>query len=320
MSSTAAAPSPEHLARLAKRTSLGSARLAVSEYTRAVLSDVLRSRAVNPTQYRLLLCVLDSPGAEVPLSELAQRTHMTSSAAGQALAPLEERGLVRRIRPAGDGRERTVALTDEGRIFVEETEEALRQTLWDRFERHAPDHRDTLAQGLREGAAIGDLWRDEALTRDYVASASLVAADVAARAVESSLRSACDLTLNEARVLQRLAEVGEPMRGVDLAEQLAISPATATRAGMRLEKRGLVQRLAAEKNAQAVFLSPTEAGRTAQKAVLGAFDAAGHAVYGAEERGAMPFIDAIRHGFSIRADRLEGTRHRELLESLRPLQ
>lgn len=319
MNPTAAAPSLEHLASLAKRTSLGSARLAVSDYTRAVLSDVLRGRAVNPTQYRLLLCALDSPGAEASLSALAQRTHMTSSAAGQALAPLEERGLVRRIRPAGDGRERMVALTAEGRVFIEETEEALRQTLWARFEHHAPGHRDTLIQGLREGAAIGDLWRDENLARNYVASASLVAADVAARAVESSLRSTCGLTLNEARVLQRLAEVGEPMRGVDLAEQLAISPATATRAGMRLEKRGLVQRLAAEKNAQAVFLSPTERGRAAQKDVLATLDEAGHAVYGAEEHGGMPFIDAIRHGFSIRADHLEGTRHRELLESLRPL-
>lgn len=320
MSPTAAAPSPEHLARLAKRTSLGSARLAVSEYTRAVLTDVLRDRAVNPTQYRLLLCALDSPGAEAPLSGLAQRTDMTSSATGQALAPLEERGLVRRLRPPGDGRERAVALTAKGRIFIEEAEEALRRTLWDRFEHHAPGHRDTLIQGLREGAVIGDLWRDGALTHDYVASASLVAADVAARAVERSLRAKCGLTLNEARVLQRLAEVGEPMRGVDLAEQLAFSPATATRAGMRLEKRGLVERLGAEKNAQAVFLSPTEAGRAAQKAVLATLDEAGHAVYGAEEHGGMPFIDAIRHGFSVRADHLEGTRHRELLESLRPLQ
>lgn len=310
--------STEQIMQIAKQTSLGSARLATSEYTRAVLTDVLRERSINPTQYRLLLCLIDTAHEETPLSELAQRVSMTSSAAGQALTPLENLGYVRRVRPAGDGRERAVVLTPAGREFVDETEVVLRQTLWDRFEPHAPDHRETLIRGLREGSAIGELWRDSAMADALVASSSLVAADVAARAVEASLREACRLTLNEARVLQRLAEIGEPMRGVDLAEQLAVSPATATRAAQRLEKRGMVERLATEKNAQAVFLAPTDLGRNAQKTVLTTLDSAGHAIYGAEEKGEMPFIDAIRRGFSVRADELEGTRHRELLESLKP--
>ena len=73
-------------------------------------------------------------------------------------------------------------------------------------------------------------------------------------------------------MLQRLGEVGYPMRIVDLARQLKLTSATAVRATDRLAERGWVERMSAPDDRKAVYVACTDEGRHMQDVVLASVD------------------------------------------------
>ncbi len=82
---------------------------------------------LTATQFSILVAVhLQGP---VPLSRLAERLVLDRTSLYRAVKPLERRGCLD-IRPGRRGRERTAALTDQGRRLLED---ALR--IWQRVQR-----------------------------------------------------------------------------------------------------------------------------------------------------------------------------------------
>ncbi|MDR2035274.1 MAG: MarR family transcriptional regulator, partial [Coriobacteriales bacterium] len=86
------------------------------------------------------------------------------------------------------------------------------------------------------------------------------------------LRNLAGVSFNEYRILQRLSEVGTPLRSVDLVHQLCLSPATVARSADRLVKYDWAARLSDPKDRKAVFIAATEAGLKKQKTLGDSID------------------------------------------------
>ena len=87
------------------------------------------------------------------------------------------------------------------------------------------------------------------------------------RAMESALKASCGASLSECRVLQRLGEVGEPLRIGDLASQLQMTAVAVARAVDGLAERGWVERLASPRDRKAVFAAATPQGERQRKVI-----------------------------------------------------
>lgn len=88
------------------------------------------------------------------------------------------------------------------------------------------------------------------------------------RAMESALQSACGASLSECRVLQRLGEVGEPLRIGDIADQLQMTPVAVARAVDRLVEREWAVRLASPRDRKAVFAAAMPQGERQQRIIV----------------------------------------------------
>ena len=86
--------------------------------------------------------------------------------------------------------------------------------------------------------------------------------------MESALQSACGASLSECRVLQRLGEVGEPLRIGDIADQLQMTPVAVARAVDRLVEREWAVRLASPRDLKAVFAAAMPQGERQQRIIV----------------------------------------------------
>ena len=167
-----------------------------------------------------------------------------------------------------DARAKSIRVTAHGRKEIERINAELRDHLYKSFNPTS----DALYKTMLEATIIGAAEIEDSLSCEFIekhlASAALVTYGLLEQSIVDSLREATGASFSECRILQRLAEIGEPMRAVDLSNQLELPPTTITRSATRLEKRGWILRLASSANLQAVFLSVTEAGRTQQEIVI----------------------------------------------------
>ena len=108
-----------------KKVALGSPleRFTRSMFTRIIseLARSLRDQEMSVTQVAALH-LLDEAGA-LRMSALAERLALSPSVATRLADSLVERGLVERAEDPADRRARTLALTKEGRAFVDRASE-----------------------------------------------------------------------------------------------------------------------------------------------------------------------------------------------------
>lgn len=281
------------------------------EARREVLKRVLKEYGLNVTQFRLLLLLVGYEDGFEQMQGLAAIARLPLNVVTQATNVLVERGLASKDSGTSDGRMKMVRATADGELTVETVHMALVYFLRLRFNPANDAKRGMLlTRGIYSGAHVGGLWSDEFIKR-FPSATNLIAIDCVAREVEGMLREEIGLSYNEARLLQRLAEVGHPMRAKDLATQLALPPTTITRAAQRLESKGYLERLVSSSNAQAVFFWPSQGqGKTCQTHVLAVFNEAVRRLYW--DRVDANHLEALRETtrgienlFCVQMDELE---------------
>lgn len=306
-------------------TPFTAAGFAMIEARREVLKRVLKEYGLNVTQFRLLLLLVGYEDGFERMQDLASLARLPLNVVTQATNVLVERSLASKGPGTSDGRIKMVHATADGELAVETIHMALVYFLRLRFNPNNDARRGMLlTKGIYSGAHVGNLWSDAFIKR-FPSATNLITIDCVAREIEESLRSEADVSYNEARLVQRLAEVGHPMRAGDLSKQLSLPPVTITRSAQRLESKGCLDRLVSSNNAQAMFFWPSsERGKACQSRVLEVIGEAGQRVYWDRvDPGYLSDVKEATRGiedlFRVQMEELEREQleaNRELLETL----
>ena len=240
---------------------------------RALKSGLAAASPLNVTQYRMLVKLLAAGPDGFAQSDLGRLLDLKPNVVTQALNALEEAGFAERLRSEGaDGRTRTARATGAGEEHVARANASIVERLYALFPTEDADHRAILEASIAAGASIDPPLSGDVASR-FAASRALVSLELVKRAMEGALRRAAGAPLAECRVLQRLGEVGEPLRVGDLATQLQMSPVAVARAVDGLAGRGWTQRLASPSDRKAVFVAATDEGARKQKVIARTVDA-----------------------------------------------
>lgn len=240
---------------------------------RALKSGLAAASPLNVTQYRMLVKLLAAGERGVAQSDLGALLDLKPNVVTQAVNALEAAGFAERRRDEGaDGRVRTARITEAGTAHVARANESIVERLYALFPTEDADHRAILEAAIAAGASIDPPLSTGEPGR-FAASRALVSLELVKRAMEATLRERCGASLAECRVLQRLGEVGEPLRIGDIAGQLQMTAVAVARAVNRLAERGWVVRLASPNDRKAVFAAATEQGKRKQRAIARTIDA-----------------------------------------------
>ena len=223
---------------------------------RALKSGLAQASSLSVTQYRVLVKLLSAGPDGIDQSSLGKTLDLKPNVVTQAVNALAAAGYATRRR-AGDGdrRVRTVGITDAGASHVAQANDALVERLYALFPTEDAAHRTILEASI-------------AAASRFAASRALVSLELVKRAMESALQSACGASLSECRVLQRLGEVGEPLRIGDIADQLQMTPVAVARAVDRLVEREWAVRLASPRDRKAVFAAAMPQGERQQRIIV----------------------------------------------------
>lgn len=239
---------------------------------RALKSGLAAASPLNVTQYRMLVKLLAAGPDGFAQSDLGRLLDLKPNVVTQALNALEEAGFAERLRSEGaDGRTRTARATGAGEEHVARANASIVERLYALFPTEDADHRAILEASIAAGASIDPPLSGDVASR-FAASRALVSLELVKRAMEAALRRAAGAPLAECRVLQRLGEVGEPLRVGDLATQLQMSPVAVARAVDGLAGRGWTRRLASPNDRKAVFVAATDEGACKQKVIARTVD------------------------------------------------
>lgn len=239
---------------------------------RALKSGLAAASPLNVTQYRMLVKLLAAGPDGFAQSDLGRLLDLKPNVVTQALNALEEAGFAERLRSEGaDGRTRTARATGAGEEHVARANASIVERLYALFPTEDADHRAILEASIAAGASIDPPLSGDVASR-FAASRALVSLELVKRAMEDALRRAAGAPLAECRVLQRLGEVGEPLRVGDLATQLQMSPVAVARAVDGLAGRGWTRRLASPNDRKAVFVAATDEGACKQKVIARTVD------------------------------------------------
>ena len=103
----------------------------------------MQQQSGMPMAYYLILAMLsEAPGRSLRMNQLADIVEASQSRTSHAVARLEEQGWVRRQRSPEDGRGQVAVLTDAG---------------WERVQRLAPGHAETVRRTMFDGLNDDDL-------------------------------------------------------------------------------------------------------------------------------------------------------------------
>ena len=161
---------------------------------RALKSGLAQASSLSVTQYRVLVKLLSAGADGIDQSSL---------------------GKLLDLKP-------NVRITEFGASHVAEANASIVERLYALFPTEDAAHRTILEASIAAGASIEAPPPGETAGR-YAASRALVSLELVKRAMESALKASCGASLSECRVLQRLGEVGEPLRIGDLASQLQMT-------------------------------------------------------------------------------------------------
>lgn len=303
-------PKPSH-------NPFSSASLVVYESLRNNLIKTLRKHNLNSTQYRLLLHIFDHEGELMQVQELAIVADLAPNLVAHATSCLSDLGFLKKISSQEDARVKRVVLTDEGRKAIGLINNEIRTSLLRWFNpQDDPNFFEILTRGLKGGSYIGGLWSDD-LIEQYPSSTTPIIIDMLLQKLDVVLKKEEKVSLSEARIMQRLFEVGEPMRGVDLSFQLSLPPTTITRAAKRLEDKGLLVRMLSPENLRAVFFNASEKGRDAQRSIIETMETTGNKIYWDKlENKNIQDIIATEKAFYKNMQSIDEERKRQMLASL----
>ncbi len=238
---------------------------------RALKSGLAQASDLNTTQYRMLVKLLAARPEGVAQSNLGKLLDLKPNVVTQAMNALVVAGLAVRSGDGADARVRTARISEAGVRHVAEVNAAIVERLYALFPTEDAAYRDILEASIAAGASIDPPLSGDA-SSPYAASRALVSLELVKRGMEDALRASCGASLGECRVLQRLGEVGEPLRIGDVATQLQMTPVAVARAADRLVEQGWAQRLASPHDRKAVFLAATPRGERQQKVIARTID------------------------------------------------
>lgn len=240
---------------------------------RALKGGLAAASPLNITQYRMLVKLLAARADGIVQAELGRLLDLKANVVTQSLNGLVDAEFAERLRGrADDGRVRVARITEAGIEHVAQANTSIVERLYALFPTEDAGYRSILEASIAAGASIDPPLSGDATGR-YAASRALVSLELVKRALEEALRATCDgAALTECRVLQRLGEVGEPLRVGDIARQLQMTPVAVARAVDKLAERGWAVRLASPSDRKAVFIDATEAGRRQQRAIARTID------------------------------------------------
>lgn len=246
--------------QMEERFVLDSAYLVVFERIREQLEAVLRAKGgMNLTQFRLFLKAADGEENSL-LLDMGQKLHLKANVVTQAADVLEQQGVAIRVISDKDARAKSIQITPHGRKEIERINGKLRDSLYAAFNPTRDILYDEMLEASIEGAAMIEESLSQSFKQSHRASAAMITYCLIEQSIIDHLKLVTGASFSECRILQRLAETGEPMRSVDLANQLVLPPTTIMRSTIRLERRGWLQRLASSANLQAVFVNVTKTG------------------------------------------------------------
>jgi DNA-binding MarR family transcriptional regulator len=295
-----------------------SVNFVVLDVRAQLLEKSLKDYDLSLTKYCILLKCQELNTDAVALRTLSDLFRVQPSAITQATNSLEARGLIKRISSSEDARVKMVMLTSKGACFLEPIHNALFSVMRLLFNPTLDFDRETFLQrGLRIGGQVGDIWSHAFIER-YPASANLTAVSLFRKSVEDALFEKTLLPLTECRILQRLAEVGEPQRAIDLATHMRIQPPTLAKAKLKLQEREYICCLKSSYDKKAVYLELTDKGKAAQKIILAELDRVGREQYwGCLSQEDLETTKKIRGLFLDEIVRQEREHRRRMLDSLR---
>ncbi|MGP1601158.1 helix-turn-helix domain-containing protein [Treponema sp.] len=246
--------------QMEERFVLDSAYLVVFERIREQLEAVLRAKGgMNLTQFRLFLKAADGEENSL-LLDMGQKLHLKANVVTQAADVLEQQGVAIRVISDKDARAKSIQITPHGRKEIKRINGKLRDSLYAAFNPTRDILYDEMLEASIEGAAMIEESLSPSFKQSHRASAAMITYCLIEQSIIDHLKLVTGASFSECRILQRLAETGEPMRSVDLANQLVLPPTTIMRSTIRLERRGWLQRLASSANLQAVFVNVTKTG------------------------------------------------------------
>lgn len=227
-----------------------------------VLKDYLRDRQLSASQFALLLKLAGSQEHTETISDLAKFLGTTEVAVTQALNDLEDRGLiVRHVNPE-DGRAKKIAISTDGRVYLEKADQELYAILIKIFNPSGTETNiATLHEGLRLSALLGHRWPESEIAA-YPSCTCLASVNFYLKSAEAAMRSVANVTASEGRILQLLGEHDAPLRIGKLAHELQLPAATITRSCKKLIGMGLVTRKADENDRKAAPMALTARGAT----------------------------------------------------------
>ena len=236
------------------------------------LKEGLREAScLNCTQYRVLVKLAAAEPEPIGQKNLGIILDLKPNVITHAVNTLEGAGFVERIHTPGKRGSR-VRVLEAGIKHIEQANPAIIAQLYRIFPTQTAPFRSICEAAVMAGATIEPPLSRE-MSRKFFASRALASFEVLRKRIEKALEESCDgATFSECRVLQRLGEVGYPMRIVDLARQLKLTSATAVRATDRLAEHGWVERMSAPDDRKAVYVACTDEGRHMQDVVLASVD------------------------------------------------
>lgn len=264
---------------MAERPYFDSVNFVVLDSRCDLLSKDLKHHNLSNTQYCVLLKCRELGDSRIAIQDIAASLGISASIMTQSVNELENRKLVVRATSSVDAREKYLQLTKQGGKLVGQLEEELYASMEavfnpERIESEMP----YLMRGLHVGGQVGGIWSKEFIDQ-YPTSTNLTAVTIFLKSVEDALREQVGISISETRILQRLDEVGQPLRVSSISEQISLPATTITRAASRLEKKGLIQKLCSPHDRKAVYISPTFEGEEAQKKIFAILDKVGREKY-----------------------------------------
>ncbi len=286
----------------------------------ALKNGLACASSLNIMQYHTLVKIFAAGVQGLSQTDIGVILDLRPNVVTQAINVLEQAGFVTRSRNGeGDGRVKVVQATEAGIEHVATANVCIVEQLYTIFPTQNDLFRSILEASIAAGANIDPPLSDEAVSR-FPASRALLSLELIRRTIEAILRRLAGVSFNEYRILQRLSELGMPLRSVDLARQLRMSPATVARSTDRLVAQSWAARLASPSDRKAVFVAATEAGMHKQKNIAETIDSLARNYLwknlSQEQRHA---IAQVGHVVIARLQENEEAERREALSLLQPI-
>jgi DNA-binding MarR family transcriptional regulator len=126
----------------------------------ALGEDLQRACGLSSTEYSVLMHLSESPGRQLRMSELADRTSLSPSRISRVIDAMSEAGLVERRTGSGDGRSMFAALTKAGQTRLRRAwPHHLRSVRQRAFDHLTPEETRLLGPILQRLAEAGDAPR-----------------------------------------------------------------------------------------------------------------------------------------------------------------